>query len=102
MALAAESIKHLNKRRLAAKGPDQPSPPRLCFFGVASVHEREQSKGRIAQPAKAIVPIARATQLLREGRGGRCDHAPAWPEYEGPQRQQGADHRLRPLTRVLE
>ena len=51
-------------------------PPRLRLVAVACGDQRHQRKGRVAQPAVAIVPVAFATELLRQ-RGGGCSDDPA-------------------------
>src|ERR1700730_10813539 len=71
-------------------------------MGIARVHQREQSEGRVAQPAETVVPIAGAAQLLRQRGGRRRDNAAAWLKNESAQREQGTDHSLRPLPRAFE
>src|ERR1700730_6716014 len=71
-------------------------------MGIARVHQREQSEGRVAQPAETVVPIAGAAQLLRQRGGRRRDNAAAWLKNESAQREQGTDYRLRPLPRAFE
>src|SRR5580704_14623746 len=71
-------------------------------MGIARVHQREQSEGRVAQPAETVVPIAGAAQLFRQRGGRRRDNAAAWLKNESAQREQGTDHRLRPLPRAFE
>ena len=102
MALAAYAIENLHQSRFAANGPDQPSTPSHRFIGIASIHQREQSKGRVAQPAKPVIPIAGAAQLLRKRGGRRGDHSTARLKNQCAQGEQGADHRIRPFSGALE
>src|ERR1700730_3430536 len=71
-------------------------------MGIARVHQREQSEGRVAQPTETVVPVAGTAQLLRQ-RGGRGrDNAAAGLKNERAQWEQGTGHRVRPLPHAFE
>src|SRR5215469_7539957 len=75
-ALPADAVHDLHLMRAAGDGANEPVSPYLGFVVVSQMHEGQQRKGGVAQPAKAIVPVPRASQALgKGGRDGRDDPA---------------------------
>jgi hypothetical protein len=71
--LARDAVHDLGLLRTPRRGAQEPVPPGPRFAVVAGVHQGEERKGGISQPAKAIVPVACSTKLLRQRGGGRGD-----------------------------
>ena len=65
---------------------------------VAGVHQREQRQRGVAQPAVAVVPVARAAELLRQRRRGRRDDAAGGRVGQRLERDQRAHHGLVPFA----
>src|SRR4051812_40115655 len=72
-ALAGEAVHDLEIRGIAGDGAEQPRSPLLGFPDVARVEHREEGRSRVAQPAVAVIPVARAADMLRERRPRRGD-----------------------------
>ena len=68
--LAGDAVHDLHLVGRARERAQQPVAPRLRLLVVARVHQRLQREGRVAQPAVAVVPVARTAELLGQ-RGGR-------------------------------
>ncbi len=68
----------------------------VVVAGIDQRHERERG---VAHPAVAVVPVARAAQLLRQGGGGCRDHAAGRCVGECLQRDQRAPDGLGPFAR---
>ena len=74
-ALTHDAVHDLHMRRRAGHRAQQPIVPAQGFLGVAAVHQRQQREGGIAQPAEAVIPVARAAELFRQRGRGRGDNA---------------------------
>ncbi len=74
--LAGDAIHDLHLVGCARERAQKPIAPGFRLLVVAGVHQGLQREGRVAQPAVAVVPVARAGELLRErGRRRRDDAA---------------------------
>lgn len=73
----------------------QPLPPRHCLVDKTRLHQSQQSECCIAQPAVAIVLVARSTDLLRKRRRHRCDNASGRLVRQSLQYHKRALHRVR-------
>ena len=65
---------------------------------ITRFHKREQSEGRVAQPAVAIVPIAHASDCFRERSGGSRDDAAGGRVGKTFERDERAHHRVVPFV----
>ena len=75
-ALSADAVHDLHLMRAAGDGANEPVSPCPGFVVVPEMHERQERKGGVAQPAKPVIPVPRAAQALRKGgRDGRNDPA---------------------------
>ena len=99
--LAGDAVHDLHLVGAAGDGAQQPVAPRLRLLVVAGVHQREQRERRVAQPAEAVVPVARAAELLRQRRGRRRDDAAGRRVGQRLQRDQRAHDRVGPRRRRL-
>jgi hypothetical protein len=93
-ALAGQAVHDLELRRGAGGGAEEPVAPRGGLLVVAAVHEGEQREGGVAQPAVAVVPVARAAQVLGERGGGRGDDAAGGREGQRLEGDERPPHRL--------
>ena len=59
-ALACDAVHRLHVVRRAGDGAQKPFAPRPRFVEKARARQRQKREGRVAQPAIAIVPVARA------------------------------------------
>lgn len=59
IALAGDAIHDLHLRRGAGDRAQQPVAPGTGFLVIAEFHQGEQGQRRVAQPAIAVVPVAR-------------------------------------------
>src|SRR6516165_450713 len=66
--LSADAIHDLHLVRAAGDGANEPVSPYLGFVVVSQMHEGQERKGGVTQPAKAVIPVPRAGQTL--GKGG--------------------------------
>jgi hypothetical protein len=66
-ALAGNAVHDLNLIGAAGNGAQQPFPPGERFLVETGVHQGEQGPCRIAKPTIAVIPVARAADLLRQG-----------------------------------
>ncbi len=99
VALPGHAVHDLQLLRASRHRAYEPVLPGIGFLGVARVQEGEQGERRVAQPAIAIVPVARAADQLRQ-RGRRRGHDAAGRAVSEPlQRHQRAAHRARPPSR---
>ena len=73
--LAGQAVHDLDLRGRAGGGAQQPVAPGAGLVVVAGVHQRQQRQRRVAQPAEAVVPVARPADLLRQRRRRRGDDA---------------------------
>ena len=97
--LAAEPIHDLQLVRAARHRAQEPVAPRPRLVVKPAIHQREQGKGRIAQPAEAIVPIAGAADLLGQRSGRRGDNAAGRGVGQALQHDQRAPDGLAPRAR---
>ena len=74
-ALAGDAVHDLDVRRIARDRAQEPAAPLLRFVDVAAVQQREQRQRRVAEPAVAVVPVAHASDPLRQRRRRRSDDA---------------------------
>jgi hypothetical protein len=72
LALAFEAIHDLDLIGAAGDGAEEPVLPGGSFFVVAGGGHSEKGEGGVAEPAEAVVPVARAAEALgkRGGDGG--------------------------------
>ena len=63
--LAHDAVHDLHVGRRSRRCAQQPIVPRGRLFGVAGVHQREQRERGVAQPAEAVIPVLRTTELFR-------------------------------------
>src|SRR5215472_9938015 len=70
-AFAGYAIHDLILRRLSGNGSHQPVTPRRSLAVKSRVHEGQESKCRIAQPAITIIPVSLATEFLGQRGCGR-------------------------------
>src|SRR4029077_9487395 len=76
--------------------PDKPISPCPCFVVVSKVHEGQERKGGVAQPAISVIPVPRTAQALgKRRRGGRNDSA-RWGVGQSLQRDERPLDRVRP------
>ncbi len=94
--LAGETIEALQLRRRAGRRAQQPVAPGARFVVVAGVHQREQRQRRVAQPAEAVVPVARAANLLRQRGRRRRDDAAGRRVGQRFERHERSRDRVRP------
>ena len=92
--LAHNAVHDLHVRRPTGRGAQQPIVPGGSFLGIAGVHQCQQRKGGVAQPAKTIIPVARAAQLLRQRGRGRCNDAAGRRIGQRLQRDQRSHHQV--------
>ncbi len=93
-ALAADPVHDAHVLGIARGGAVQPVGPGARLLQMAGVDEGQERQGRVADPAVAVVPVARAAELLGERGGGRGDQSPGRGVGQGLQRQQRALDRL--------
>src|SRR6516225_8896803 len=74
-ALTAEPVHYLQLVPAACHGPQKPIPPSSRLVIKAGIHQGQQSKGGIPQPAISVIPVARAADLLGQRGGRRRDDA---------------------------
>ena len=96
--LAHDAVHDLHVGRRSRHRAQQPIVPGQRFLGIARVHQRQQREGGIAQPAEAIVPVARAAELFRQRGGGRRDDAAGRRIGQRLQRDQRAHHEIAMLA----
>ena len=63
--LTHDTVHDLHVGRRSRRCAQQPIVPRGRLFGVAGVHQREQRERGVAQPAEAVIPVLRTTELFR-------------------------------------
>jgi len=95
--LAGDRIHDLDAVQRAGDRTEEPFPPGARVFVIAGIHQRDQREGGVAQPAKPVVPIALATQPLRQRGGWRRNDAAGRKMGERLERDQRALRRLRPF-----
>ncbi len=69
-ALTRKAIDDLHLLGAARHRAAQPGAPLPRLVPVAGVHQRQEREGCVAQPAIAVVPVAKPPDLLRQRRGG--------------------------------
>src|SRR5829696_5438035 len=90
-ALPADPVHDLQILGVAGGAALDEAPERIGLAVTAKVPHRAGRKGRVANPAVAVVPVARAGRRLRQ-RGGRGGHHRAREVVDQRlQRQSGAD-----------
>src|SRR5579883_1328970 len=100
-AFSGNPIKRLDLLRVSGNRTQKPVAPSLRLAEEAALDERIKREGRIAQPTIAIIPIARATEQLRQrSRTGR-DYAARLRMRERLERDQGTKDHIRPFTTDL-
>src|SRR6516225_10179684 len=98
--LSADAIHDLHLMRGAGDGANEPVSPYLGFVVVSQMHEGEERKGGVTQPAKAVIPVPYATQTRgKGGRDGRNDPA-RWRIGQSLQRDQRTLNSARPRSDV--
>ncbi len=99
-ALAHDAVHDLHIGRRARGCPQQPTVPGGSFLGIARVHQRQQREGGVAQPAEAIIPVARTAELFRQRGRRRRDDAAGRSKGLRLQRDQGAHHEVTVLALI--
>src|SRR5262245_16156344 len=89
-ALSRQAVHDLHLGRGAGNGVLQPGSPGLRLAVEAAVHQGKEGEGGIAQPAIAIIPVARAADAFRQRCCRRCDDATRRTVGECLQRYQRA------------
>ena len=102
LLLAFEAVHDLHLIGAAGERAQEPVLPRLGFFEIAGIHQREQGKGGVAQPAVAVVPVALAADRSGSDVVASRDDAAGWPECERLERDERALDCLAILSLVLE
>src|SRR5215469_6146424 len=77
-SFAGNAIHDLILRRLSGNSSHQPVTPRRRLAVKSRVHEGQESKCRIPQPAITIIPVPLATEFLRKRGCGRGNDAASW------------------------
>ncbi len=91
---AVDGVQDLEVRGVAGHRAQQPAPPQLGLVGVTGLDQRADRQRRVAQPAEAVVPIARPARVLGQ-RGRRRGHDAAGRGVgQHPQGHQGAAHQV--------
>src|SRR5262249_7863315 len=72
-AAAADVVHDRQIGRRAGDGTQQPVAELARLVEVAAEHQRVEREARVAQPDEAVVPVAHASDLLREGGRRRGD-----------------------------
>ena len=98
---AHHAVHGLELLRRARDHAHQPMLPDIGFLGVTGIEEGQQREGRIPQPAIAIIPVAAAADLFRQGGGDRRDDAAGGLVAEAFQGEQRAHDGLRHLPLTL-
>ena len=99
--LATDPVHGLQRLRVTGGRAQQPLAPAQRLALIAADHEGLERQGRVAHPAVAVVPVARAAERLRQRRGRRRDDAAGRLVRQRLQGEQRAQHRLAPFARVL-
>src|SRR5271155_3113526 len=97
-ALAAKPIHDLQLVGAARDSPQQPIPPCAGLVIKSPVHQGQQSEGGVAQPAIAVVPVARTADLLGQRGGRRRDNSAGRAKGQTLQRDQRAFDGIGPRT----
>jgi hypothetical protein len=79
LPLSINSIDRLNLIRRTRSSSQQPLPPRNRLIYITRLHQHQQRKRRIAQPAVSIIPVARSPHSLRQRSRHRRDNSSRWP-----------------------
>src|SRR5262249_35905783 len=66
LSFARQAIHDLELMRTSRHTAPEPLPPRLSLIAVARRYKRHQRKGRVSQPAIAVIPIAFPAKLFRQ------------------------------------
>src|SRR5215472_13305760 len=74
-SFAGNAIHDLILRRLSGNSSHQPVTPRRSLAVKSRVHEGQESKCRIPQPAITIIPVPLATEFLRKRGCGRGNNS---------------------------
>ena len=77
--LAHDAVHDLHVGRRSGHRAQQPIVPGGGFLGVAAVHQRQQRKGGVAQPAKAVIPVSRAPSFSGSEVVGAATMPPVGP-----------------------
>ena len=92
--LAAQSVHDLHLVGRARDGALQPVAPGGCLVVNTGVHHGQERERGVAQPAQAVVPVARAAEMFGQ-RGRRRRHDAAGRHVDQPlERDQRAPDRL--------
>src|SRR5215467_437426 len=98
-AFAGDAIQNLHVVWVACDRAKKPIAPGEGFVRVASKKQRVKSKGRVAQPAEAVVPVARTTDPSRQCRSGSGDDTAGGSISECFERYQRAQRQIAPWSR---
>lgn len=90
VTLARHPVHDLHLGRVAGDRAQQPVAPVLDHPQKAVRDQGLQSQRRVAQPHVAVVPVAEATEVLRQRRGRRRDDAAGVAVRQRPQHEQRA------------
>ncbi len=99
-AFTADPVHDLDPGGVTGHRAQQPFPPRGGLAGEAGIEQSEQGDGGVAQPAVAVVPVADATDHLRQGCGDRRDDAAGGGVRQRLEGDQGPPDGLLPLSVV--
>ena len=98
--LAGHAVHDLEVGRGAGGCAEQPLPPPPRLVQVAGVDQRDEGERRVAQPAVAVVPVARAADPLGEGGRRRGDDPAGRLVDQALQHAQRRAHGLGPVPVV--
>ena len=96
--LARDAVHRLHVVGSARDRAVQPLAPGFRLLEVARADERKQGEGRVAQPAKTIVPVALAAEAFRQRRRSRRDDAARLPVRKRLERKERPQDRLVPFA----
>src|SRR5579871_3696875 len=101
-SLPFKSIDHLNLIRSSRRRSQQPLPPRNRLVHITRLHQHQQRKRRIPQPAISIVPITLPANPLWQRSRHRRNNPTRRPIRQRLQRNQRPLHRvlIRPAIRI--
>ena len=91
--LAVQGEQHGQAGPVQPGGVQRPGHEQAGLLGLADAQEGADADAGVAGPGEAVVPVANATRVLGQGRGGGGDRRPGWRVGEQPQCQQAAHHR---------
>ncbi len=97
-AITVDAVQHLQARSRPRGGLHEPPEQRLRLGAAAKAQQGVDQERRVADPAEAIVPVADATDFLRQRRRRRGYRRAARGEDHQLERQRAPDHRVAPRT----